>query len=178
MNYLVGNYKGLLLFFILLYSSQNHLVAQENTAPKKPFFEHVRYGGSLGANFSNGYFSAFLAPKAIYDFNRYTSAGVGVAASYTSTSRYSAFTTGASILGLFRPLQALQLSAEFEEQYVSRDFKLEGQNLDDTYWYPALYLGLGYTTGHITVGVRYDVLYDDEKSIYSNALMPFVSVFF
>lgn len=146
--------------------------------PNSPFWENVRFGGSLGANFSNGYFSGFLAPKAIYDFNRYTSAGVGLAGSYNNTSRYTTYTAGGSIIGLLRPIRAIQLSTEFEEHYVSRDFKLDGSNLSDSYWYPALFFGLGYNTGPVTVGIRYDVLYDSNKSIYANAFMPFVSIYF
>jgi hypothetical protein len=82
------------------------------------------------------------------------------------------------VIGLLRPFNPLQLSAEFEEHYVSRDFKLDGANISDQYWYPALFVGVGYNTGPVTVGVRYDVLYDSEKSIYANAFMPFVSVYF
>lgn len=170
--------KYLFLLMIFIYSSQSLLIAQETQVPKRAFMEDVRFGGSLGLNFANGYFSGFIAPKAIYDFNRYTSAGVGLAGSYNNTSRYSSYTAGASVLGLLRPFNPLQLSAEFEEHYVTRDFKLDGANISDSYWYPALFFGLGYNTGPVTVGVRYDVLYDSDKSIYANAFMPFVSVYF
>jgi hypothetical protein len=168
----------LLYLFLTIYFAHSQIFAQETEEPKRAFFEDVRFGGSIGLNFTNGYFSGFVAPKAIYDFNRYTSAGVGLAGSYNNTSRYSSYTAGASILGLLRPINPLQLSAEFEEHYVSRDFKLDGANISDSYWYPALFFGLGYNTGPVTVGIRYDVLYDNEKSIYANAFMPFVSVYF
>lgn len=177
MNFLVYNKKGLWICILIFYASHFNLFAQQNEVPKRAFWEDVRFGGSLGANFSNGYFSGYLAPKAIYDFNQYTSAGVGLAGSYRNSSRYSTSTVGGSIIGLLRPLQALQISAEFEEHYVSRDFKLDGANLSDSYWYPALFMGLGYTTGPVTVGVRYDVLHDN-RSIYANAFMPFVSFYF
>ena len=170
--------KKLLLLAVFLYSSHSYIVAQNTEVPERAFLSDVRFGGSLGLNFTNGYFSGFVAPKAIYDFNRFTSAGVGLAGSYNNTSRYSSYTAGASVLGLLRPFNPLQLSAEFEEHYVSRDLKLDGANISDSYWYPALFLGLGYTTGPVTVGVRYDVLYDSEKSIYASAFMPFVSIFF
>ena len=52
---------------------------------------------------------------------------------------------------------------------------------DDTnsYWLPALYVGAAYSMGrHAAIGVRYDVLYDDEKSIYDSAFTPFVRVYF
>ena len=173
-----GSKKFLFLLIICSYLSHSHLVAQERQVPKRAFWKDVRFGGSLGVNFSNGYFSGFLAPKAVYDFNRYTSAGVGLAGSYNNTSRYSSYTAGASVIGLLRPFNPLQLSAEFEEHYVSRDLKLDGANVSETFWSPALFLGLGYNTGPVTVGVRYDVLHDSEKSIYANAFMPFVSIYF
>lgn len=178
MNFAIISKKALLFLTLTIYSSHSYVFAQEERTPKKTFFEDVRFGGSLGASFSNGYFSGYLAPKAIYDFNKYTSAGIGITGSYMNSSRYSTSTVGASVIGLLRPIEAIQLSAEFEEHYVSRDFKLEGANPTDNYWYPALFLGLGYSTGPVTVGIRYDVLYDSNKSIYANAFMPFVSVYF
>lgn len=173
-----NNKIWLFLAIALILSLPQNLYAQATAADKNEFFQNVRFGGSLGASFSNGFFNGFIAPKAIYDFNRYTSAGVGLLGSYSNSTRYRAYTAGGSILGLLHPIQALQLSAEFEELYVSRDLKLEGVNKRDSYWYPALFLGLGYRTGNLTMGIRYDILYDNDKSIYGNALMPFVSVFF
>ena len=178
MNFNINLNKWFLVLGLFLYSSHAHLVAQETQVPKRAFWEDVRFGGSLGLNFSDGYFSGFIAPKAVYDFNTYTSAGVGIAGSYNNTSRYSSHTVGASAIGLLRPFNPLQISAEFEEHYVSRDFKMDGANISDSYWYPALFFGLGYTTGPVTVGVRYDVLHDSQKSIYANAFMHFVSIYF
>ena len=168
-------------FFIsilLILNTPSLLFAQKTPAAEADFFDHVRYGGSLGLSFSNGFFNANIAPKAIYDFNEYASAGAGLLGSYSNASNYKAYTFGGSILGLFRPVRSLQLSAEFEELKVTREWELYGGNRKDSYWYPALFLGLGYHTGPVTVGIRYDVLYDDDKSIYGNALMPFVSVYF
>src|SRR5690606_24421127 len=119
-----------------------------------------------------------LAPKAVYDFNRYASAGVGLLGSYTNADNYTSFNYGGSVLGLLHPLRFLQLSAEFEELHVSREWELDGGNRTESYWYPSLFLGAGYTNGPMTVGVRYDVLYDGDKSIYGRAFMPFVSVYF
>ncbi len=49
---------------------------------------------------------------------------------------------------------------------------------DEQYWYPALFIGAGYRSQNFTMGIRYDILYDDAKSIYANAWMPFVRVYF
>ncbi|HET8752990.1 MAG TPA: alpha-ketoglutarate decarboxylase [Salinimicrobium sp.] len=170
--------KKLISAFILLIMSSHSFMYSQETELESTFFDNVRFGGSLGLSFSNGFFNVGLAPKAVYDFNRYTSAGVGLMGSYSSASNYKAFNYGGSVLGLFRPFRGVQLSAEFEELHVSRNWELDGANRKDSYWYPALFLGLGYNTGAVTIGMRYDVLYDEEKSIYGNALMPFVSVYF
>ena len=41
-----------------------------------------------------------------------------------------------------------------------------------------LFIGAGYRSGNVTFGIRYDVLYDEKKSIYADAWVPFVRVFF
>lgn len=171
--------RGFFTIFLLLYVAfnsfgQNNLQGDTN----KNFFDNVRFGGSVGLSFSNNLFNAQLAPKAIYDFNRFFSLGLGIAGSYTNGSNYNAFTLGGSTIGLFRPISALQLSAEFEDNYVNRTLELNDGNRTDSYWYPALFLGAGYTTGPVTVGLKYDVLFDDQKSIYGSALIPFVSIYF
>lgn len=179
MNLLFLNRKPLLLCILLIISTNSLLFSQgSDFAEERPFLEQVRFGGSLGLSLRNGFFNASIAPKAVYDFNSYSSAGIGLLGSYTNASNYEAFTYGGSILGLLRPIRGLQLSAEFEELKVNRNLNFEGANRKTSYWYPALFLGAGFTTGPMTVGIRYDVLFQDNKSIYGNALMPFVSVYF
>lgn len=178
MKCILSKSRNILFLVILSCSSMAHSQIERDQQMNPRLTDNVRFGGSLGLTFSNNLFNAHLAPKAVYDFNRYFSAGIGVAGSYTDASRYSAFTIGGSTIGLFRPIPVLQTSAELEQNYVSKNLEWEGSNLKDSYWYPALFLGLGYTTGPVTVGLKYDVLYDDQKSIYGNALMPFVSIYF
>lgn len=179
MNFHFFRKTPILFFIITVLGVHSYTFAQYSLKTNESnFYEHVRFGGSLGASFSNDAFSAFLAPKAVYDFNEFVSAGVGIAGSYTNANYFSAHSVSGSLIGLFRPLQNIQLSSEFEENYVSRNSELEGANRKNSYWYPALFLGAGYTAGHVTAGVRYDVLYDDEKSIYGSALMPFISIYF
>lgn len=163
---------------LVLFGSKNLLYSQNYTTDKNPFFDQVRFGGSLGLGFGNDYFNINIAPKAIYEFNEYFSAGVGLLGAYSKGSNYTAFVYGGSIIGLFRPIRGLQLSAELEELHVSQDLEYIGGDITQKYWYPALFLGIGYNTGHVTIGIRYDVLYEEEKSIYGNAFMPFVSVYF
>jgi hypothetical protein len=169
--------------FIFLILSPGWIIAQQGKTseinPPNPFWQHVRFGGSLGLGFGNGYFNGSVAPSAIYDFNAMTSAGVGLNAAYAKQrNNFSATSVGGSIIGMLRPIRAIQLSAEYEQLNITRRLELEGASRKDNYWVPALFLGIGYNTGPVVTGVRYDVLHDSEKSFYSSAFMPFVSIYF
>ncbi|WP_235983011.1 alpha-ketoglutarate decarboxylase [Kordia aestuariivivens] len=142
------------------------------------FWRYVRFGGGLGLSFGNGIFSATIAPSAIYDFNTQFSAGVSLNYTYFKDDDFFKSTiVGGSFIGLYNPLPEIQLSTEFEYLNVSRNFE-DPIFVDDNYWQPAVFFGVGYSTNNITVGVRYNVLHDDEKSIYADALVPFFRVYF
>ncbi len=150
--------------------------AQENTTS---FWDHVRFGGGIGLSFGDSFFSGTLAPSAIYDVNDQLSMGVGLNGTYNSLKNtYNSTIIGGSLLTLFNVIPEIQLSAEFEELNVTRNFESDLNIEDQNYWYPALFLGGGYRTQNITIGIRYDVLYDEGKSVYANAWAPFFRVYF
>ena len=105
--------------------------------------------------------------------------GVGLSGTYnTQKDYYKSSVLGVSILGLVNPIPQIQLSAEFEELNVSRKWDSRTGYANENYWYPALFLGAGYSSGPVTFGIRFDVLYDQNKSIYSESWVPFVRVYF
>lgn len=169
---------------VLLFLSCNPIVraqsAQISQEKESDFWRHVRFGGGIGLSFGDGFFSGTLAPNAIYEFNPYVATGVGLNFTYnTRRNLYKATILGGSLITLFNVLPQFQLSAEFEELNVNRNFDDRFVlNEDDNYWYSALFLGAGYRTGRVTFGIRYDVLYDEEKSIYAEPWIPFIRVFF
>ncbi len=175
---LSANIKSILLVFIISFSLQQVISQEQN------FWSNVRFGGNIGIGFSNDTFNAVLAPAAIYEFNPWFSAGVGLNFGYSSfdNDRFneegSSTNYGASIMSFLNPFPELQLSAEFEQMGVSRRLEIPGETFKDNYWYPALFVGAGYRTGFVSVGLRYDLLYDEDKSIYGSAYAPFVRVFF
>ncbi|GAB4161619.1 MAG: hypothetical protein Tsb0033_19330 [Winogradskyella sp.] len=144
------------------------------------FWQNVQFGGGIGLNVGNGFFSGAIAPNALYNFNPYVATGLGLNFQYSSQRDvFKSTVVGGSIIGLFNPYQELQLSTEFEQLYVNRDFDEQFvANIDDSYWYPALFLGAGYRSGNVTFGIRYDILYDEDKSIQNQAWMPFVRFWF
>lgn len=172
------DFKLLLIFFAFFTTfsfSQENLTKKENN-----FWKHVRFGGGLGLSTGNGFFSATLAPNAIYQFNRKYGLGVGLNGTYGRQKNvYKSTIFGGSAIGLYNPIPEIQLSTEFEPLNVNQKFEdAFSNNQYDNYWYPALFIGAGYQTNNITFGIRFDVLYDDDKSIYANSWMPFVRVLF
>lgn len=172
-----NNYLKFILVLLVININSVSINAQDL---EKSFWSNVRFGGGLGLSFGNEFFSGTIAPSGIYEFNRQFALGVGLNATYaTQKNIYKSTILGASVLTLFNPIEQLQLSAEFEELYVNRNFDEKFvSNIDDSYWYPALYLGAGYRTGNVTVGVRYDVLYDKNKSVFVDPWMPFFRLYF
>jgi hypothetical protein len=172
--------KIFLLVFLFVISFSAISQNTSNTSPPQDdsFWQYVRYGGGLGLSFGNGIFSATVAPSAIYDFNTQFSAGIAL--NYTYFNEDDVFRStivGGSFIGLFNPIPEIQLSSEFEYLHVSRNFD-DPIFQDDDYWQPAVFFGIGYTTDVVTVGIRYNVVHDDDKSIYADALVPFVRVYF
>jgi len=171
------NYLKIVLILAFFSFNFSTLKAQES---QDSFWNNVRFGGGLGLSFGNGFFSGTIAPSAIYEFDNQFAAGIGLNATYAKRHNWFKSTIlGASVISLYNPIEALQLSAEFEELNVNRDFDENFvANADDNYWYPALFLGAGYRTGNVTIGIRYDVLYDEDKSIFADPWMPFFRFYF
>jgi len=169
--------KTLLLALFLVAFTM--VVCAQDPTPKSAFWSQVRFGGGLGLGISNGGFNASVSPSAIYQFNDRFAAGTSLTFNYAKYLESKRYAYGGSILTLYNPIHFLQLSAELEQLRINQTLAtIGGPNIEDDYWSPALFLGIGYTDRNFTVGIRYDVLYDDDKSIYLNAWMPFVRVYF
>ena len=168
--------KTKLFFFLIVFCFLHSSNAQDKT---NNFWKDVRFGGGFGLNFSDNFFSATIAPSAIYEFNKTVALGFGLNATFNNQkSIYKSTILGGSIIGLFNVINEIQLSAEFEQLNVNRHYNVNLNIEDDNYWIPAFFLGAGYRNGNITFGIRYDVLYDNEKSIYINPWAPFVRFYF
>lgn len=179
MVYLRRSFKKKTSLIALIFFITSIVTAQNNEQYKtNAFWDNVRFGGGFGLSTGNNFFSATIAPSAIYDFNNQFALGISLNGTYNrNKSIYKSTIFGGSVIGLFNPIEALQVSTEFEQLHVSRNF----DNIiyeDENYWYPALFMGLGYRTDNITIGMRYDILYDKDKSIYADPWAPFVRIYF
>ena len=166
----------LLAIFLVAFASEANA---QDPKTRSAFWSQVRFGGGLGLGFSNGGFNASVSPSAIYQFNDKFAAGTSLTFNYAKFLDSKRLAYGGSVLTLYNPIPFVQLSAELEQLRINQTLAFSNtQSLEENYWSPALFLGIGYTDRNFTVGIRYDVLHDDERSIYLNAWMPFVRVYF
>ncbi len=166
--------KPLLILFLVL----SPLIgkAQDDTTS---FWKTLKYGGSFGLNFSDGFFGATLAPSTIYEFDSNFALGAGLNFTYNTQKDISKTTIlGANIIGLYNVLPTLQISAEFEQLNVNRRFDSNLELPNENFWSPALFFGAGFRNGSVTFGLRYNVLFDEDDSIYADPLIPFIRVYF
>jgi len=152
----------------------------DDVETKSDFWEHVRFGGGLGLSSGTDFFTLGVSPSAIYQFN--PKVAVGTSLNYTYNrfkNRYKSNIYGGSVLALFNPIDEIQISTELEQLRVSRNYEGLNKGLpSDNYWAPALFVGAGYRTNNVTLGLRYDLLYNERKSVYADAIVPFVRVYF
>ncbi|ALM08861.1 alpha-ketoglutarate decarboxylase [Sediminicola sp. YIK13] len=167
--------KTVLMFFFTLSSI---ITTAQGYVNSGDFWNNVHYGGGIGLGFGRDSFNAALSPSAIYQANEQIAFGLGLNFNYSKFQESKLMAYGGSLLTLFNPVRPIQLSAELEQLRVNRDYGFEGANIEDNYWSPALFIGVGYSNRNVTFGIRYDLLYDDEKSIYADPFMPFVRVYF
>jgi len=157
-----------LLFFLI---SSSLLAQNGNTSM---FWDNVHFGGGLGFGFGSNSTTIAISPSAIYDFNETFSLGIGASYLYAKNNDLKSNVYGAGIISLYNPLEQLQLSAEFEQLFVTQKLGILKNNFD----YPALYVGVAYRIGSFATGLRYDVLYDANKSIFSSAFSPIIRFYF
>ncbi len=174
-------FKSFFVIMTVFFSSyataqQNYVIDNSNH-----FWDKVQFGGGLGLGFGSGYTDISVMPSAIYNVNEIVSLGVGLQFGYLyQKNYYESFVYGASFLTYVNPIPQVQLSAELEQVRVNADYKETYYNpaYSDDFWNTALYLGAGYRTGNVTIGARYDVLYNPNKSLYGSGFMPFVRAYF
>lgn len=170
-------------FVILTVFFSSYSFAQQNYVidNSSHFWDKVQFGGGLGLGFGSGYTDISVMPSAIYNVNEIVAVGVGLQFGYlNSRDYYESYVYGGSLITLVNPIPEIQLSAELEQVRVNTDYDSRNgfPRYSDNFWNTALYLGAGYRTGSVTIGARYDVLYNPNKSLYGSGFMPFVRVYF
>jgi hypothetical protein len=172
-------FNTLTLFFCFLLTtsmlfSQNQTLQTNNSN----FWEKVRFGGGFGLSFGN-FTEITVTPAAIYQMSDKFAIGPGLQYSYvSSTDNFRSTFYGASLISLFNPTEFVQLSLELEQLKVNRSVLNVTPNIKDNFWNTALQVGVGYNSGDVVIGGRYNLLFNKENNVYGTAFMPFIRVFF
>lgn len=141
---------------------------------KADFWENVQFGGGFTASFGNQT-TIGISPSAIYNFNNGFALGTGLTYIYSEIGDFTTNVYGASIISLYQiPKVGIQLSGEFEQSFAKQTDSFGSINTN----FPALYFGAAYNQGRFAFGFRYDVLYDENKSVYASPFSPIVRFYF
>lgn len=169
----IKSFSSFLFFLISIISySQNIKKDTEN-----PFWKNVRFGGGMQLNITTSYTTIGVSPSAIYEFSDKFASGIGASYLYSKFKPQDVYYNiyGVSALILYNPMKEIQFSTEFEQLNIHEN----SSGTKSDYWSPALYLGVAYSMNrNVAMGVRYDVLYDKNKSIYDRAFTPFIRIYF
>ena len=175
------NVTKFIFITMVLFFSEN-VIAQYQTAAHSstPFWQKVQFGGGLGLSIGGDYTNISIAPSAIYNINTYFSTGLEIQASYVSSKgHYNSAIYGMSILTYINPIPQIQFSINLNQSRVNNNYQtVGGSNYSENSWNTAIFLGAGYRTGNITIGLAYNILFDKDDNVYGNALMPFVRAYF
>jgi long-subunit fatty acid transport protein len=172
-------HQSKILFCILIFSFSNNVFSQNVSAKNSgdDFWRNVQFGGGLGLSVGNNFTNITVAPSAIYNLNQYVSLGMGLQYSYLKQKNlFTSNMYGGSLIGLVNPIREVQLSVELEQLRVNVNY--DDTNFKDNFWNTGLFLGAGYRMENVTIGARYNVLFDKDRNVYGDAFMPFVRVFF
>ena len=169
-------------FLMLFFSAQNFAAQVQMDSirtvenPIEPT-KKLNFGLGFGLNFVGGT-SISVSPNLTYRINDQLSAGGGLLFNYTAIKDVQKTTTiGANLLVNYYPIEKLYTTLEFAEMHVNRNMEIF--NTKDEFWDSALFVGAGYQiTPKISVGGKFNVLYDKDKSVYSSPFVPFVNISF
>ncbi|RXP45216.1 hypothetical protein EC396_16135 [Lutibacter sp. HS1-25] len=159
------------------YQPQNPTTETKVIYKAPDFKKFWNFGGNIGLSFWNGGTDILIGPKAYYNISPKFLTGFGVTYMYSeyksNVSNYHSNSYGGSVLAAYRPINYIQISAEYEglQTNYSGYFKNE-------YFSNALFLGISYVARNVSFGIRYDVLYNSNKSIYGSAWNPVIGFYF
>jgi len=171
-------HKTLILLTLIIFVNLD-LFSQNSNLDQHRFIDDVRFGGGINIGVGSNYSTFSISPSVLYDFSNEFSAGLSATYVYVKNKSIQNSTTnlfGGSVLALFRPINHIQISTEFENLKINQKYNFQ---TDLSQWQTALYFGLEYVTGNIAMGLRYDVLYDKVTNITSSsALNPVFRIYF
>lgn len=167
---------GIYLLSVNVHSQVTEVIVTDSTATtEKP----LKFGCGFGLNFVGGT-NIGLSPNLIYDVSNKVSLGVGLQGNYTAIKDLQkTFTYGANVIGQYNPIPMLTTLLEFAQLKVNTTTENIAGDIKRDYWDSALFIGAGLNiTPNISLGAKYNLLYDKDDSVYTSPIIPFVNITF
>ncbi|PQJ78526.1 hypothetical protein [Polaribacter porphyrae] len=149
-------------------------ISLTTSSQKTDFWDNVQFGGGFTLGFGNQT-TIGIAPSAIYNFDNGFALGAGLGYLYSEINDFSTSVYSTSIIGLYQTNFGVQFSTDLD-YYFANQSTLNGGSISTRF--PALHLGVAYNQGRFAFGIRYDVLYDENKSVFASPISPVVRFYF
>ncbi|MCK0131802.1 hypothetical protein MWU59_09830 [Flavobacteriaceae bacterium F08102] len=146
-------------------------IAQEDDPT---FWKKLKYGGGFGFGFGNHQTTLAISPSAIYPISQRLHTGIVTSYLYSKQYDLKSNVYGISALSLYHPFEQLQLSAEFGQLFITQKLGIDKTKYD----YPVLNLGVAYRIGFFSTGLQFDVLYNEDTSIFASPISPIIRFYF
>lgn len=145
---------------------------KDSSHPKR-----LKLGLGFGLNFVGGT-NLSLSPSLTYNVTKKLALGGGLLFNYAAIKNIQKTTTfGINALVNYTPTKILLTTLEFSEMHVSSQSYIS--NTKSNFWESALFLGAGLqVTPKISLGAKYNLLYNKNKSVYTSPVVPFINVSF
>jgi hypothetical protein len=144
-----------------------------STAPR------LTFGCGFGLNFLGGT-NITLSPNLMYAVSDKFSLGAGIQGSYISIKDVQTTTTiGLNVVGEYNLSKKLTTLVEFAELKVHTKQETLAGDIKNDFWESALFVGAGYNINDkISLGAKFNLLYDEDESVYASPIIPFVNITF
>lgn len=148
------------------------VTAKDSSHPKR-----LKVGLGFGLNFVGGT-NLSLSPSLTYNVTKNLAIGGGLLFNYAAIKNIQKTTTfGINALVNYTPTKIILTTLEFSEMNVSSQSYIS--NTKNNFWESALFLGAGLqVTPKISLGAKYNLLYNKNKSVYTSPVVPFINVSF
>ncbi|BAV94399.1 hypothetical protein JBKA6_0386 [Ichthyobacterium seriolicida] len=151
----------------------------QKVSEEKSFWSDLKYGGTCGLYFHNNGGRIDLSPSVIKPLNKFVSLGLGLQFSYRGrkSGPYKShhIMYGLDLIGEINPFDFARITCNYSHMILntkSDDLRLVKKNE----YVPSLYLGAGYVSKNIFIGLRYNIIPNYFGS--HNSLEPVISLWF
>lgn len=159
--------KSLLLVFLS--------ISVLSFSQRTDFWDNVQFGGGFTIGFGNNQTTVGISPSAIYNFDNGFALGTGLGYLYSEINDFTTSVYSTSIIGLYKTNFGVQFSTDLD-YYFAKQSTFNGGSINTNF--PALHLGVAYNQGRFAFGLRYDVLYDENKSVFASPISPVIRFYF